>query len=326
MNNLRSVEQSFIDSFKDTDLYKWIIDRPEEFMVCIRDNAIGIYYNCDRVALVEMDGNGRIVCKTNSYYVSDYYLQQGRRAPGVEGTYSQDFILEKLKKNVIQHNSELRSTPEKKLQHRLVFENNSNPDSEWFCFDIEYRQSEKVQAEVEKFSGRFDILAISKHSPHQIAVIEVKYNTDSFKGSSGIVAHLKDFLTFNKSSSCKKNLQKEIPMILQNLASLNVSVPQELQREPMDIKTDNIRFDFICLYSNKPTKGSAGGYLFNERRPRWDTVRISSKNAMDDPEFGLDIESEDCPVNVTFFFKKVDNLSKAGVSDILSKKEYDEVI
>ena len=71
-----------------------------------------------------------------------------------------------------------KSSKEKNAQQMLVMANNTNPTSKWFCFDIEYEQSIRNQQK-NHFVGRTDILAISKKSPHRLAVIELKYNKES---------------------------------------------------------------------------------------------------------------------------------------------------
>ena len=206
-----------------------------------------------------------------------------------------------------------------------MYENNKNQSSDWYCFDIEYRQSTLIQKEEPKFTGRFDILAINKKN-YEIAIIEVKYGSKALGGESGIVKHLKDFITFNSSISCKTNLKKEIPQILSNLESLGIYVPSSLTKGSNGISFGKIQYNFICLYEKKNTKGTVGAYLFNEKRERWETKEISSRNVMDDEILKIDIESENCPIPVTFYFKKVISPMEIHINDVLNKKQYNEVL
>ena len=325
MKKLRGISSELINKFKKTELSQWLKNHKESFLIAIRDNGIGIYYNCDKVAMVKLNKKNELICSINDYYLSNYFKTKGIRKSGKEISCSPDEILKKLKEEKIQNNSDIRITPEKKAQQRLVYENNKNQSSDWYCFDIEYRQSTLIQKEEPKFTGRFDILAINKKN-YEIAIIEVKYGSKALGGESGIVKHLKDFITFNSSTSCKTNLKKEIPQILSNLNSLGCSVPSSLNKCFKDIPIGKINYDFICLYDEENTKGKVGAYLFNEKREKWETKRISTRNAMDDENLKIDVESGNCPIPVTFYFKKVISPLEIHINDILNKMQYNEVL
>lgn len=312
---LRSINKELINKFTISELHQLI--KKEGVIACIRNNAIGIYYNSDRVAKVFLSRD-KLKCEVSSYYLSDFYLT-GIRQKSKTLTVSDMEIIEKFETIIL--NSRLRETPEKKAQQHLIQLNNSNNESEWFCFDIEYRQSTTIQMDIPKFDGRFDILAISKNAPHRIAVIELKYGDGAIGGESGIVKHLKDFKNFNKSESCKKNFVCEIPTILNNLSEIGYDIPSILTSESIEI-CKHIEFYVICLYEGETTKGTVGGYLFDKKRPDWLTKRISKKhNAV--TELGLDVESPTCPIDIKFLFKKVNSPTNFNIPDILNPQYYD---
>ena len=323
MQNLRGINSKLISSFKDSPLYQLIKENPESLLACIRNNAIGIYYNADRIAMVTLDKNGNLKCNINSYYLSDFYLTKDKneRKAGIEKTCVPDDIVTSFE--IIKNNSDLRSTPEKKAQQALVSANNANENSKWVCIDIEYRQSTKVQKaiddESDRFTGRFDIIAISKEKPSRIAIIELKYNDGAIGGPSGVVKHLKDFHKFD-NQTCIENLKEEIKMQLSNLSELGI-----LKNAPSidNINQDiapNVEFYMICLYDTEiSTRGKVGGHLFKEKHPEWGTKSISQHNA--ETEFP---EGRDTIKKVSFLFKRVPSELEPGINDILDIDNYDK--
>lgn len=314
MENLRGIDPKLdlIEKFKNSSLYKKIKENKDEYLVCIRNNSIGIYYNADRIAKVYVSR------KELKAVINDYYF---KRKKGSDKRVTIDIIEENI--NIIKKNSDERykSSKEKNAQQMLVMANNTNPTSKWFCFDIEYEQSIRNQ-EKNHFVGRTDILAISKKSPHRLAMIELKYNKESIGGASGIAKHFKDFETFSKSKLCVSNLKKEVKNIITDMKSLEIDIPQ------FDLDYNNINdpeFYFICLYDTpKSPRGTVGGYLFDDIRKNWQTKRISKHNVIKDLGAEYDIESSDCPINVKFLFKKVESPKNLGITDILDINQYDK--
>lgn len=312
MQNLRGINGNLLSAFKSSKIYKLIQENPTEVLACIRNNAIGIYYNADRIAMVSLDRNGKLKCSTNHYYLS------GVSNSEADKTFLPDEIYDSFE--LIKTNSDARSTLEKKAQQALIYANNANPKSNWICADIEYRQSTKVQIEVtDKFTGRFDIIAISKVTPHRIAVIELKYNGGAIGGDAGVVKHLKDFQCFN-NQYCIGNLKKELKDILNNLGELEL-----LDNPPIDIDVKNdfiseIEFYMIFLYDTvESPRGTVGGYLFNEIHPEWGTKKVSTKNAEKELPLGGDILKK-----VNFLFKRVSGPTDLDIDDILDINNYEK--
>lgn len=322
MENLRGIDPKLdlIENFKNSSLYKKIKENKDEYLVCIRNNSIGIYYNADRIAKVYVS-HKELKAEINSFYSSDYWDTNIRE----KGNYEKktlDYIetnIDNIKKN---SDAKCKNLKEKKAQQALVVANNSNPNSEWFCFDIEYRQSIKAQHK-DLFTGRFDILAISKKAPHRLAIIELKYNKESIGGTSGIAKHIKDFSTFNdESNNCVSNLKEEVKNIITDLESLGIDMLS------LDIDYNNIEnpeFYIICLYDTKESpRGTVGGYLFDTKREHWHTKRTSKHNIIDEIGENYNIESTECPIKVNFLFKKVESPKNLGITDILDTNQYDK--
>lgn len=318
LSGLRHISDTLVRKYKESKLYT-LVAEDESMLACIRNNAIGIYYNSDRVAMVRLKDNN-LSCEINSYYLSDYYTT-GDRVQSENKHVSPEYISSNI--DTIKNNSTKRETPEKKAQQYLVHQNNSSEESSWYCFDIEYRQTTSKQRDEPKFDGRFDILAVSKSSPHRIAIIELKYGDGAIGGKSGIVKHLKDFKNFSNSDSCKENLQREIPAILQNLKSIGYNIPVEMDNSSFRYE-NKIEFYVICLYEDESPKGTVGGYLFNKIRPEWGTKRVSHNNAMDVDELKIDVESPKCPIDIKFLFKKVTAPTGFTITDILDNAQYDK--
>lgn len=312
MKDLRGVDEKLISAFKSSKLYKLVKDNSSEVLACIRNNAIGIYYNADRVAMASFDRKRNLKCTINNYYLNGSKNEKDDRVCTPDEIYNSF--------NVIKNNSDKRSTLEKKAQQALVYSNNANPQSKWICLDIEYRQSTKVQGGIKKedqFTGRFDIIAISKTTPHRIAIIELKYNNDAIGGDSGVVKHLKDFHNFD-NKVCIDNLKKEIQTVLSNLTELGLSDNLPNILDPQKDFIDKIEFYMICLYDTKESPcGTVGGYLFKKIHPEWGTKRVSKKNAENELPAGCDILNK-----VKFLFKKVSGPTALSIDDILSSDKY----
>lgn len=316
LTRLRHISDDLVAKYKKSKLHD-LVKNDESMLACIRNNAIGIYYNSDRVAMVRLKDD-TLSCEISSYYLSDYYLT-GTRTKSEIIFVTADEIQRNI--DIIKYNSAKRGTPEKKAQQYIVYQNNLSKESDWYCFDIEYRQPSKVQRGSSTFDGRFDILAVSKSAPHRIAIIELKYGRGAIGGKSGVVKHLKDFKKFSESESCKENLKREIPAILQNLKDLGYDIPEELDHTSLCFENE-IEFYVVCLYEDESPKGTVGGYLFNEIRSGWDTKKISRDNAV--KALGLDVESPTCPIDVKFLFKKVASPTDFTIIDILDSAEYDK--
>lgn len=307
----RGVDTNFAARFKQSDFYQKVyIEHKDEIIVGVRDGHINLYHNCNNIAKISC--NTRHLKGEISTYYTDGISGDRKSISGHDLAERYEYIKEQSNK---------RGTCEKKAQARLFIENNSNPDSEWFCIDIEYAKTAQ--------HGRFDIIAVSKKAPHKVALIELKYGYKALGGNSGIRTHIKDFYNFTESGSFSK-LKPEIASIVEGLETLGVNLPASLRK----LKEENIApdplFYIIVLNNNiEPGNGStpkqrASGYLFNDKR--WGCKRVSQLVKEEGDYFKL---TNNKPFPLTFLFSNlalIDSTPAIGISDILNEKFYDKEI
>lgn len=303
-----SINQDFAGNFKKTLFYKEIYCKHKnEIIIGVRDSFINLYYNCDNIALIEVDKPYQ--CKIDSYYTNG------------EKTILTDKELVSYY-DTIKANSDKRNKLEKQSQQRLYMENNNNPSSKWFCIDVEYTKSLQGKAHPEDW--RFDIIAISKVSPFRVALIELKYGSGALKEPSGIRKHVKDFYSFFKNKKFEK-LKLEIISIIKKLSLLGVEVPESLGNISCDDIVSEPEFYFITLNNNPAKIGSENtpkmtmsGYLFGDKR--WGCKRISSLINKQGDYYA--ITGHDKSFRPRFLFSKA-SLPCLQIKDILDRKYYD---
>ena len=171
--------------------------------------------------------------------------------------------LDKILNSIQDHQASGKGWREKIAQQALLTTNNRNPNSGWYCVDMEY--SRQRQSSREPCYGRCDIVALSRapdsKGRYRAALIELKVGTDSYESElseeilgqledgifsidrceaslgSGIVGHLADFYRFEKAGQFRQ-LREEICRILSNKQDLGFSVscagiqPDEIADQP----------------------------------------------------------------------------------------------
>lgn len=256
-----SIDDDFAKAFKESCFYKDIYCKHmDEVIIGIRDGYINLYYNCDSIAKIS---KGR----TLTAEISPFYASQKK----LDGSEMRD------KYEDIKEKSDNRNKEEKQAQQYLYIANNQNPNSRWFCIDIEYTKSFKGERTASGW--RFDLIAISKEKPFRVALIELKYGNGALGGKSGIRKHIKDFYDFHKHNSFKI-LRPEIVSIISSLDKIGVEIPNTLKGITEDDFNLEPEYYFIIL-NNIPNKegGSTpqqtiSGYLFKDYR--WGCKRVSS--------------------------------------------------
>ena len=175
MNNTTShrglSNPDFINKLKNSQFLSEV-KKDKNLVVGIRDEYINIYHNCDSLASIEFT-KGEFKTTVGGYYIG----KKGKQ------TISEDEWVKNL--DTLIANSELRNTNEKKAQSQLFINNNSNPEALYFCIDLEYTRTSE--------NWRFDIIAIEKAAPHNVALIELKYGSKAIGGKSGIRKHIIDY-------------------------------------------------------------------------------------------------------------------------------------
>lgn len=298
---VRRIDKSFADTFKDTSLFKLYKEHADELFLGVRNGYVNLYHLCNSIAKVSLTRKG-IKSEIASYYIEE--------TP--KDDYDNDLIVRMY--DTIKVKSKNRSKLEKQAQQTLAQLNNSNPQSNWFCVDVEY---EKPQ-----MAGRFDLIAITKKAPHRVALIELKYGTNAYGGTSGILTHVKDFSEF-LSNSNYKTLKKDIEGILYSMTLLDVKVPDSLKGLKAEDLCATPEFYFITVNSRPSKVGAASakqtmaGYLFKKNNPKysaWNCKR-HSQNAVEDI-LGYDITEKKSPFYSTILFSEQD-IESLSIEDII---------
>ena len=96
MENLRGIDPKLdlIEKFKNSSLYKKIKENKDEYLLCIRNNYIGIYYNSDRIAKVYVSR------KELKAVINDYYLSVHRETQKREKGSEKRVTLEKIEERI----------------------------------------------------------------------------------------------------------------------------------------------------------------------------------------------------------------------------------
>ena len=295
----KGVDENFVKAFQKTDLYVLYKKHSNEIFIGVCNNYLHFYYNCNSIAKVEYK-KGRINCVTAKNLLR-----------GIDIRNPQDITSSQITKNYeqIKDNIERMPTPEKKAQSKLVLLNNANKKSKWFCIDIEWAKS--------GFSGRFDIIAISKEVPHSVALIELKYGRQAIGGKCGIRRHIKDFYKFKKNNYFEKYMKQDIVGIVKSRKMLELDLPDWLQYLTADDIT-KYNFYVITLDNNGETerhstpKQTMAGYLFNSFR--WGCKKLATPPSVE-KIFG-DVTKKSNKLQVTFLFSK-QTLDNLNINDII---------
>jgi len=312
----RGISKDFVDAFKKSELYELYQKHVDELIIGVRINYLNLYFNCDSIAKITYK-KGLICCEIDKYYIDGkhYKNEDKEKRFKIDPTQLCNHYSD------IKKNSEKKATLEKKAQSKLVHLNNQNNDTNWFCFDVEWKKAFENKQERGKaeFNARFDIMAISKQNPYKVAIIELKYGSDAIGGKSGIYKHIEDFKKYQDKSYFNK---QEIVNTIKSLEMLGVKIPEEIQ----NIHVDDIKgyeFYVITLNNNaeevngSTPKQTMSGYLFNDKR--WNCKRVSIKTV--ESNFG-DVTDKNNSIHVKFLFSK-QTLNDLKIDDILQFKNYE---
>lgn len=272
-NNIFNNEE-FIANFKNSRIYTELYQKHrDEIIIGIRNSYINLYYNCDNIARIrakKKKANGELSVEINSYYTKD----DNDLSKSTTITRNESFVIDHYER--IKKRSQDRKKLEKQAQEKLFLNNNLNSESKWYCIDVEYTRPGK------KDQWRFDLIAVSKDSPHRVALIELKYGNRAIGGESGIRKHVKDFHDFWISNSFDE-LKPEILQIIQSLQTIGVEMPDSISNiSSIDELSSFPEFYIITLNDNpdSPKGGSPkqtmGGYLFKKDNNPWNSKKTSN--------------------------------------------------
>ena len=278
------------------------VENNKNLVVGIRDEYINIYHNCDSLAKIEFK-KGEIKTSVGGYYV------------GKKGTQiiSEDEWAKNL--DTLIANSELRNTNEKKAQSRLFINNNQNNDALYFCIDLEYTKTSE--------NWRFDIIAIEKAAPHNVALIELKYGSKAIGGKSGIRKHIIDYYEFHKENKYSQ-LKTELIDIIKSLSAIAIDIPDEIKNLKEEDLANAPTYYFITLDNNRETQRhstpqmSMSGYLFNDKL--WKCKRVSDSVTNEGDCYSL--IRNDKTFNPTFLFSDVTLDNIGAIDNIVNSRAY----
>jgi hypothetical protein len=314
----RGISKEFATAFHKCELFTLYTKHKDELFLGVRNDYLNLYYNCDSIAKVECK-TSVITCEVDRYYLDGiHYTGKEKKIKITPRDICENY-------DKIKCNSDKKPTDEKKAQSKLVLLNNNNPDSKWFCVDIEWVKAFKNQKQKNEacFNGRFDIIAISKDNPHKVALIELKYGSSAIGGKSGIYKHIEDYNKFQNKNYFDE-MKQEIVDIIKSQKMLDIKVPNECS----NIKADEIeeyQF-FVITLNNNPDKGNGStpqqtmsGYLFNDKR--WGCKKVSIRTV--ESKFG-DVTKKGNQIEVSFLFS-MQTLGNLSINDIING-DYNEKI
>ena len=305
MNSIYShrglTDPDFITKLKNSK-FLLEVESNKNLVVGIRDEYINIYHNCDSLAKIEFK-KGEVKTSVGGYYV------------GKKGT--QIISEDKWAKNLdtLIANSELRNTNEKKAQSRLFINNNQNNDALYFCIDLEYTKTSE--------NWRFDIIAIEKAAPHNVALIELKYGSKAIGGKSGIRKHIIDYYEFHKENKYSQ-LKTELIDIIKSLSAIAIDIPDEIKNLKVEDLSNAPTYYFITLDNNRETQRhstpqmSMSGYLFNDKL--WECKRVSDSVTNEGDCYSL--IRNDKSFNPIFLFSDVTLDNMSAIDNIVNSKAY----
>lgn len=306
----RGIDEKFAEAFKKSELFTFYQDHKDELFIGVRNNYLNLYYNCDSVAKIEY--RQRIItCEIDKYYLDgEHHTIKDKRARITPREISKRYA-------TIKSNINNRTTHEKKAQSKLVILNNNNKDSKWFCIDIEWGKAfENTQQRIDaNFNARFDIIAISKKSPHKVGLIELKYGGAAIGGNSGIYRHIENFYKYQNKGYFDK---KEIVEIIKSQEMIGVNIPDKLKNLETKYIT-GYEFYVIILDNNSETerhstpKQTMAAYLFKEKR--WGCKKLPKKAICVEEKFG-DVTNKSNKLQVSFLFSK-QTLANLNINDII---------
>lgn len=308
----RGISREFAHAFKKSELWTLYNEHKDELLIGVRNEYLNLYYDCASIAKITYNKlDKKIVCTIHKKYIERVPDNDAKVYVQIDpGEIYRDYKDIKIK-------CDTKNTQEKKAQSKLVLLNNANERSNWYCIDIEYKKAFPNKAERDKsgYTGRFDIIALSKTKPRRLAVIELKYGSKAMGGKSGVHKHAEDFFRLNDNDDYKQQFKLEIIDVVHSLEDLGIPVPFAVSDEQ---EIGIPEFYFITLNNNAKKNASTpmqtmAGYLFNDKR--WGCKELTTERSVEN-DFG-DITRKDNGFSATFLFSKstIENITIKEIID-----------
>jgi len=329
----RGIDDLFAEKFRNSpspllsllSLYENEANRKDLFLG-VRNRGINLYYRGASLCEVRLR-KGTLKCRIHRKYLKGSYDKEyPTRIP--EEIYKE---YENIKRKIVELDTTKRR-PERIAQQELIYKNNSNPHSKWYCIDIEYSKGRKSKAE-EKY-GRFDIIAITRrkdpqNGKHRVALIELKHGSGAYGGASGVAKHVDDFVNFRSHHVYEMHLRGEICDILESFHKLLKDWPEGLKNLKEDDLAEAPEFYFITLDNNSKSKTSRGStprqsmerYLFKNPKCGHPSTKNVEQGFDDQPPYG-DITSEGNSNLYAKFLFSTDKVGEIHIKDIIEDESY----
>ncbi len=329
----RGVSAELIESFKRSSVYELYLRHQDELLIGIRCNYLNVYYRMNNIAEVRLMDNHHISCAIHPYFLR----KEGKYNELLTGKYIDKLITERYEDIKWLVENKKNVTLEKVIQQMLVMKNNANPDSKWFCVDVEWARLFTSQAEKDAcISSRMDIIAISKDAPHRVAIIELKYGSKSIGGSAGVLKHIEDFLTLKEGSKYMDTridyydgICTDICNIIEAYVALGVQLPETLKHISKDSFAPTPEFYVLTMDNNAANRSAStpkqtmAAYLFSPTSKNflaWGCKMPAKENVQD--KLGIDVLDSTSQLPVTFIFS-TQNVNTLQVHDILEDSSHE---
>ena len=331
----RGLEEDLVKKFKNSEWLKFYKKHEKDgLFLGIRNNYFNIYYQCASLSKIDL--------RTEIGEIAKRYLNPKDEKGYIKITPK---FLEKNYTSIKDNIEKIQTKKiEKVAQQKLIINNNLNPESDWFCVDLEY----VLQLDGKKSEyGRFDIIAITKKEPYHLALIELKATSGAIGGiskkfreflerneseneigikllqhtgslrevgslGSGVLGHAYDYVNYLNSGFYEKYLKKEIINIIKNYQELDIINNNIL----VDISEDKIserpEIYFLTINNEKDSlRKTMYNYLCdkNKNASKYNLEKI----------FGINLTEDNSYFNPVFLFSE-DNGD--NINDIIGYAEY----
>lgn len=316
-DSFRHITKEFAEVVVCNPVYQAFYGKhPQDVIVGIRSEYINLYHCGNSIAKITVNRD-KATAIVNDYFKTGIHNGHYSKIQEDDGDLDSAYVI--FAKRSLEGGKD-----EKQAQERLFIDNNNNPDSNWYCIDVEYTKSFASKDNPEPW--RFDIIAVSKSYPHRVALIELKYGSKAIGGKSGVQKHIKDYYQFHKDHSYEI-LLPELISIIYGLKTMSIPVPKSLSGDLMlSDFADTPEYYFITLNNNLEVEAEStpqmtmSGYLFTDKK--WGCKKVSSTAA--EKGFYCQVNS-DTSFRPFFKFSKA-TLPELGINDIIDSPAYENAV
>lgn len=169
---------------------------------------------------------------------------------------------------------------EREFQQLVVRENNYSSiasSTDYFILDIEYDNHKNARFDMVAIEWKSDASSrkLQKGYKPRLTIIEMKYGDGAFKGSAGIIKHIKDFNHFMTCTDEVNEFKKEMLSVLRQKRLLNHIPCLSQENNPNEITEFQDDIDLIFLMANHDP---ASSILKDELRELPNDIKFITSN------------------------------------------------